>query len=232
MIEELKLLIDLQRNLERQSFLKEEIENPSILKDLKNGYEEMKKEREEKEKNIKELEKNQEILEKEINDKKEEIKNLRQKLQLVRNQKEYSEVLNGIDSIQKTISAKEEEILQIMEKLEEEKKIFEEKKIKWQPLEEEYLEAQKKWEEIKEKYEEELKSLELDEKVIRNNLPKEIIMLFERIYNLRYGQAVVPVIDGSCSGCHILLRPQQLADVKSGTQIIQCDQCSRILFMV
>jgi len=231
MIEELRLLIDLQKNLERQHFIKEEIENPSILKELKSPYEEMKKEKEEREKNIRELEIKQENLEKEINEKKEEIKNLRQKLQVVRNQKEYSEVLNGIDNIQKTISSKEEEILQIMENLENEKKLVEEKNLKFKPLEEEYLEAIKKWEEIKKKYEEELNNLDLEEKIIKSKLSKETLYLFEKIYKLRKGQAVVPVQDGSCSGCYILLRPQQLADVKSGNQIIQCDQCSRVLYI-
>jgi len=231
MIEELRLLIDLQKNLERQHFIKEEIENPSILKELKSPYEEMKKEKEEREKNIRELEIKQADLEKEINEKKEEIKNLRQKLQVVRNQKEYSEVLNGIDNIQKTISSKEEEILQIMENLENEKKLVEEKNLKFKPLEEEYLEAIKKWEEIKKKYEEELNNLDLEEKIIKSKLSKETLYLFEKIYKLRKGQAVVPVQDGSCSGCYILLRPQQLADVKSGNKIIQCDQCSRILYI-
>jgi predicted nucleic acid-binding Zn-ribbon protein len=231
MIEELRLLIDLQKNLERQHFIKEEIENPSILKELKSPYEEMKKEKEEREKNIRELEIKQENLEKEINEKKEDIKNLRQKLQVVRNQKEYSEVLNGIDNIQKTISSKEEEILQIMENLENEKKLVEEKNLKFKPLEEEYLEAIKKWEEIKKKYEEELNNLDLEEKIIKSKLSKETLYLFEKIYKLRKGQAVVPVQNGSCSGCYILLRPQQLADVKSGNQIIQCDQCSRILYI-
>lgn len=231
MIEELRLLIDLQKNLERQQFLKGEFENPSMLKDLKAPFEEMKKKREERENLIKEMEKKQEELEREVNEKKEEIKALRQKLQAVRNQKEYSEVLNGIDSIQKIVSGKEEEILQIMEKLEEEKKVLEEEKVKGQPLEEKFLEALKKWEEVKKEWEGELSGLELEEKIIKSKLSRETLSLFERIYQLRKGQAVVPVVDGSCSGCHIILRPQQLADVKSGSQIIQCDQCRRILFI-
>lgn len=231
MIEELRLLIDLQKNLERQEFLKYEFENPSVLKGLKEPYEEMMKEREKIENSIKEMENKQIELEREVNEKKEEIKALRQKLQGVRNQKEYSEVLNGIDNIQKIVSSKEDEILKLMEGLENEKKTLEEKKIKWQPLEEKYFEAKKKWEEIKKDWEGEISSLQIEEKVIKGKLKKGTLSLFEKIYQLRKGQAVVPVIDGSCSGCHILLRPQQLADVKSGSQIIQCDQCRRILFI-
>lgn len=231
MIEELRLMIDLQNNLFRQIFLKEEIENPSILKDLKVPYEETKKEREERERKIEELEKKQTELEREVNEKKEEIKGLRQKLQMVRNQKEYSEVLNGIDNIQKSLSQKEDEILGIMENLEGERKFLEDGKIKWKPIEDAYLEAQKKWEEQKKDYFGELSGLELEEKIIKSKLPQNYLYLFNRIFKLRKGQAVVPVQNGSCSGCNILLRPQQLADVKSGNFIIQCDQCQRILYI-
>lgn len=231
MIDELRMLVDLQKNFDKQLFIREELSNPSILKELKTHFEEMVKERKEKEDLILELQKKQELLEIEVNEKKEEIKGLRQKLQMVRNQKEYSEVLNGIDAIQKILSSKEDEILQTMESLENEKKLFEEKKLKWQPIEEAYLEAENKWNELKIDYEAELHSLELEEKIIKEKLPKNYYSLFNKILKLRKRQAVVPVVDGSCSGCHILLRPQQLADVKSGNFVIQCDQCQRILFV-
>lgn len=231
MIDEMRMLIDLQKNFDKQLFIKEELSNPSIFKELKTPYEEMVKERKEKEDLILELQKKQELLEIEVNEKKEEIKGLRQKLQMVRNQKEYSEILNGIDGIQKILSSKEDEILQIMENLENEKKLFEEKKLKWKPIEEAYLEAENKWNELKKNYESELHSLELEEKIIKEKLPKNYYLLFNKILKLRKGQAVVPVVDGSCSGCHILLRPQQIADVKSGNFVIQCDQCQRILFV-
>lgn len=231
MISELRLLIDLQKNLERQKIIKEEFENPSILKDLKKVFEEIQKEKEEREKNIKEMEEKIASLEAECQQKKEEIRAFRQQLQLVKTQKEYSQTLNAIDNIQKVLSSKEDEALKLMEKLENEKKILEEKKIGWEPIEKEYEEALKKWEEIKMNYENELKDLELQEKIIKQNLPKNYLALFERIYKLRKGQAVVPVSNGSCSGCNVLLRPQQYADVMAGNEIIQCDNCQRILYI-
>lgn len=231
MIDDLKYLIDLQKNLEKQDFIKEEFENPSILKELKEPFEAIEKEKMEREKNIKEMEEKISTIEREINEKKEEIKNFRQNLQLVRSQKEYSQILNSIDSLQKILSSKEEEVLNLMENLEKEKKELEEKKIKWEPIEKEYNEALAKWDELKKKYEAELETLKLDEKIIKTKLKREFLNLFQRIYQLRKGQAVVPVKDGSCSGCHIIIRPQQLADIKSGNEIIQCDQCQRILYI-
>ncbi len=231
MIDELRYLIDLQRNLERQNFINEEFENPSIIKELKEPYESIEKEKREREKNIKEIEEKISLIEKEINEKREEIKNFRHNLQLVRSQKEYSQILNSIDSVQKILSLKEEEVLNLMENLEREKKEIEEKKIKWEPIEREYKDALEKWNELKKKYEEELEALKLDEKIIKTKLKKEFLNLFQRIYQLRKGQAVVPVQNGSCSGCHIIIRPQQLADIKLGNEIIQCDQCQRILYL-
>jgi RNase P subunit RPR2 len=40
----------------------------------------------------------------------------------------------------------------------------------------------------------------------------------------------VPIIKGVCSGCHIILPPQFVNEVRIGKEIRFCPECSRILY--
>jgi predicted nucleic acid-binding Zn-ribbon protein len=36
--------------------------------------------------------------------------------------------------------------------------------------------------------------------------------------------------NGACTACHMSLRPQIMADVRRGAEVITCDNCNRILY--
>lgn len=55
------------------------------------------------------------------------------------------------------------------------------------------------------------------------------LRLYERARKSR-GTAVVPVIDASCSGCHVKLRPQFYNEVRTSDALHICENCGRILF--
>jgi predicted nucleic acid-binding Zn-ribbon protein len=42
--------------------------------------------------------------------------------------------------------------------------------------------------------------------------------------------ALAEARNGSCSACFIALRPQVMAQVRRGEEIVTCDNCNRILF--
>lgn len=41
--------------------------------------------------------------------------------------------------------------------------------------------------------------------------------------------AVVPVYNGSCGGCFSAITPQRLVDIKSGSKLVICEHCGRII---
>lgn len=55
------------------------------------------------------------------------------------------------------------------------------------------------------------------------------LRLYERARKSR-GTAVVPVIDASCSGCHVKLRPQYYNEIRTSDTLHMCESCGRILF--
>jgi predicted nucleic acid-binding Zn-ribbon protein len=67
----------------------------------------------------------------------------------------------------------------------------------------------------------------------RNRLAEQIdseaLNVYERI-RLARGQAVVKVERGRCLGCHITVPTSQWQRAKAG-DLIQCNNCSRILYL-
>lgn len=86
---------------------------------------------------------------------------------------------------------------------------------------------------IKQEKKEKLKLLnkfEKEESKITPDLDEEILFKFERIIKNKSGLGIVPVIDGVCTGCHMILPPQFVNDVREGNKIMFCTECSRILY--
>jgi len=58
------------------------------------------------------------------------------------------------------------------------------------------------------------------------------LKLFEHVSKQRKGLAVAEARDGSCTLCHVRMRPQVYNDVRRGESLIQCESCNRILYFV
>jgi hypothetical protein len=62
-------------------------------------------------------------------------------------------------------------------------------------------------------------------------LPKAMSQLYTRISaRIRDGVAVAQARNGACMACFMALRPQAMAQVRRGDEIITCDNCNRILY--
>lgn len=68
-------------------------------------------------------------------------------------------------------------------------------------------------------------------RILAGSLSEATLRLYEKTLKGR-GTAVVQVVDGSCSGCHVKLRPQYYNDVRSSSKLMLCESCGRILFYV
>jgi len=227
---ELKILVDLQDNLSQQAKITSELENPKAFQAVRKDYEAMLLDRQECEAALEEASKGHKDLELDIECKRDEIKKLRQQMQLVRNQKEYSAALNSIDAIQKLLTQQEDRLLAKIEAVETVKKRIETAQPKWQEITGRYDSINLKWQAEKKGLEEKLDILRHEQKFLEKDLPEHLLTLFRRMLKLRQGLAVVPVEAKSCSGCHILLRPQQFADIVKGEELARCDQCQRFLY--
>jgi predicted nucleic acid-binding Zn-ribbon protein len=66
---------------------------------------------------------------------------------------------------------------------------------------------------------------------LMNELPKATSAMYKRIASrIRDGVAMAEARNGACMACYMALRPQIMADVRRGEEVITCDNCNRILY--
>ena len=53
---------------------------------------------------------------------------------------------------------------------------------------------------------------------------------YERVRRKWHGSAVAEALEGRCSACQIMLRPQFFQDLRHSEHLMQCESCGRILF--
>jgi predicted nucleic acid-binding Zn-ribbon protein len=74
-----------------------------------------------------------------------------------------------------------------------------------------------------------LTKLKEERVTLAEQLDSEVLNTYERV-RLSRGQAVTRVERGKCQGCHIAVPTSQWQKVKAG-DLIQCNSCSRILYL-
>lgn len=191
-------------------------EEQARVHQVKERLEILQKERKQKEKNL-EIEA-------------ERIKKAEDKLASVKTNREYQSALKEIETLKQMNSAREDEILVVMEEVDtlqgELKKREKELKEKLQGFQGE----KRKLEEEDQKF----GSVNEEKKVQREKLVRELeVNLFKqymKIKEKRNGLAVVRVAKGTCSGCSMHIPPQVYNEVLTNEHIITCPSCNRILY--
>lgn len=69
-----------------------------------------------------------------------------------------------------------------------------------------------------------------EEHKITPGMDEDILFKFERIIRNKEGLGIVPVVNGCCSGCHVILPMQFVNEVRNQDKIRFCPYCSRILY--
>ena len=172
-------------------------------------------------------------LDRQISENKTYLERADRNLKHAQNQKEYETAMRETDAIQKQIAAFETQVIEKMTGTEEVEKELEGRAEEINTLDAKRDEALKA-------FDDELAAqrAELDEELKRRNdvfvtLPTQLASVYNRLaQRSRDGIAVAEVVNGSCSACFMSLRPQMQVEVKRGDQIITCESCSRILYML
>ncbi len=159
------------------------------------------------------------------------LQKVRGRLSELKTNKEYQAHLYEIELARKKKDSLEENVLEIMEKVEENEKAIAE-------LEGQITEANKTFEVEKTRLEsqlasltEEMEQLAHEQTTVASSVEKPLLNRYNRLKTLRKGFAVAQVNGGACSGCRLQLPPQLVAEVKRGDELLDCSYCHRILYM-
>jgi len=159
----------------------------------------------------------------------------------VRNQREYGALLHEIDAGKQRIKELEDKGLGALERQDTARQRVEELRSAFQELDERYSVELEKWEAEKPAVADQVAELDGLIAVLRERLPKNITVLFDRIQE-RYGGRALSEVLGvervgkqpqiwSCSTCHYRVRPQAVVEIVNVGKIVTCDSCKRILYL-
>jgi predicted nucleic acid-binding Zn-ribbon protein len=149
----------------------------------------------------------------------------------VKTNKEYTAVLHEIETVEREIRSREDQILAEMERAEAlSSDVKQEEQVFRQAQEGAQVEL-RALAERGSRLEEEQRGTAAERDAVAGTLREDILQLFQRVAKLR-GVAVAEARDGMCQLCHMRLRLQMYSELKRNDQVVQCPACSRILFFV
>ncbi|WP_022663331.1 zinc ribbon domain-containing protein [Paucidesulfovibrio longus] len=213
--------------------LREELEGaPRELAELENllqSYDERTAQIDEK---LDLLKQQQKRLDDEIEEDAGKVKKSKNKLMMASNTKEYHAMMREMDSLEKLNRMREEERVAVVEELARQKEAkveldeevgtvrvdFDAKKA---TLDERVQQAQKR-----------LDALDKKRKKAGKVVPAPILGRYEFIRSRLRNPVIVPVTEGICSGCNIMIPPQIYNELQKGKQILSCPNCQRLIYWV
>ena len=231
MQENIRLLIELQEADSAIIRKKAVIDSlPSKLSSAEKLFKEIRSLYEKEKQKCELLEKKKKDKERGIEDINEKIKKIKTRASDIKTNKEYQAHLKEIETIEKERYAIEDEILSAMEAIEAAAK-----EVK---AEESGMNAEKdKVEAFRKEVEKEIAEAEME----LGELKVRRIAIVDKIDPDEYsnymdllkkcnGLAVVEARDEICQGCNMNIPPQMFVELKKNIEIIQCQQCDRILY--
>jgi len=170
-------------------------------------------------------------LENEVVEQKGRAERAERNLMSSKKQDEYTAAIREADSARKQISALETQILEQLEILEQAEGALNERASEIASLNSDRESRLKAFDDESGTIGERLAAARKERDEVFANLPKQLSGLYSRIRaRIRDGVAVAEARNRSCSACFMSLRPQVMAEIRRGEEIITCDNCGRILY--
>ncbi len=77
---------------------------------------------------------------------------------------------------------------------------------------------------------ERLQGLSKERAELASKIDEDLLNRFERLFKSKGDAAIVAVEHGVCTGCHMKLTTATVKGVEAGREIVNCEQCGRILY--
>ncbi len=230
---QIEQLIILQHVDDDILILREEIEKaPLELSDLETQMDGFKDRRVEIDERLDLLKEQQKKLDFEIDEDAGKIKKSKNKLMLVANTKEYHAMMREMDSLEKLNRMREDEQEAVKEELVRQDDATTTLNDDMSGVKEQYDALKTTLDERLAAAQKKLDSLGRKRKKACKVVPPPILGRYEFIRERMENPVIVPVSEGVCSGCHIMIPPQNYNDLQKGQQILSCPNCQRLIHWV
>lgn len=230
MKEELVILLelqDLEMELERALRRREEI--PEEIKNLEAQLKGKEKETKEFEEAVKRKKIECDKLNLELKSEEEKLVKKKGDLLYIKTNEEYRAILHEIELIKKRINELEDMAINELLELERMESELPEKK---EELKKFRVEIEKRIKELEDEAQENEKRIEnlkiaIEGKV--KDIPEKLIQRYKRIKEKRGLPAIVPIVNGTCGGCHAELPINLVLELQMTGDIGICENCGRLI---
>src|SRR6476660_5531271 len=146
-------------------------------------------------------------------------------------QDEYTAAIREADAARKQIAALETQVLEQMEASEKAEGSLSERADEIASLNSDREARLQTFDEETRLQAEKVATSRSERERLLNELPKHMASLYARISaRISDGVAVAEARNGACMACFMALRPQAMAQVRRGEEVVTCDNCNRILY--
>jgi uncharacterized protein len=147
----------------------------------------------------------------------------------VKTNKEYTAVLHEIEGVERDIKAREDVILEEMEKAEALGQDVRREEAEFKAVEADAKKEKAGLDARAATLQAEAQRLGKERDAVAASVPDESLALYTRVAKQR-GTGVAGARDGMCQSCHVRMRVQIWVEVRKNEQVFQCESCSRVLF--
>ncbi|HEV2176898.1 MAG TPA: C4-type zinc ribbon domain-containing protein [Terriglobia bacterium] len=161
----------------------------------------------------------------------EKIARHKDQLYEVKKNDQYKAMLHEIEGEEQNIRKIEDRVLENMEEAEQHAQYVKDAAAKLDGEKARVAAEVKQLQSERHAAEEERNRMEERRRALAASLGESVLALYEKTRKAR-GFAVAEVREGSCSGCHVRLRPQAYNEVRQSNSLHTCETCGRILYYV
>ena len=79
-------------------------------------------------------------------------------------------------------------------------------------------------------FSDQMEELKAAREKVRTGVDPALLRAYDRLAKVYKRRVVVPVVNGTCSGCFGVLATARLQKARSGDRTLFCEHCGRILF--
>lgn len=229
MLKALKIILEIQEfDMQLIQLMRLKKERLKELENLNSIKENLQKQVNLKEAEISELRKNQRLYEGEVNDIIAKIKKLEGQQNAVKKLEEFNALTHEMSQAEKERAGKELRLSDLIDRLHAEEdalkslsETLESTSESGKVLEGEIIESISR-------INAEGRELKAQRDAIVINADPDIFQIYERLLRNKKDRVLVPIENRCCSGCHIMLTPQNENLVRKGERLVFCEHCSRM----
>jgi uncharacterized protein len=175
-----------------------------------------------------EIEKEIRKIESKVDGAREKIKSFQSKSVMVKKNEEYKALLSEIETCKVTIGGFENKQIELLDKLEENKKTLNKTQNAYEHMSTEADENIEELDELAESLKAEIDKMLSARKMLIKKVEPSTFSMYSRLIK-KSGEPLSRIHNNTCGNCHLKLTPQTLNDAKKG-MISTCDSCGHLIY--